>query len=346
VHEGDVLAELFKEDYGKEGYDVMGHSVMPHKVKRAIFQYGRNMHVSEDGRFLISDVNGHVTLEGDKIFVSSELELVNVDNSTGDVDYSGNVIIKGNVLTGFSVKATGNITVNGLVEGASLTAGGNITLIRGVQGGGRAQLTAGGDIVSKFIESANMVSADGKIETDSILHSKVIAKGPIIVQGRNGLIVGGDVKSRVLIDCKTIGNDMGTATIVGVGVDPTVKKRIDILKHELETLGKQKIQLGQLITALRKKQDMEGALDEEKTALQQKTLRNMMLIEKQLNDDKKELEECRNMISEDLNARIKVYRTAYVGTKIMFGDQYIFLREKYDFCQFVKQGADIKSTGM
>ena len=346
INAGDVVAELFPEDYGTPGYDVVGQQVSPKKVKRAVFQYGRNLKVSEDKRFLISEVSGHVTLENDKVFVSNELELVNVDNSTGDINYSGNVIIKGNVITGFSVNASGDITVNGLVEGANLTAGGNITLMRGVQGGGRAMLTAGGDIVSKFIESANMVSAGGKIETDSILHSKVIAKGPIVVQGRNGLIVGGDVKSRVLIDCKTIGNDMGTATVVGVGVDPTVKKRIDVLKNELEQLGKQKIQLGQLVTALRKKQDIEGGLDAEKQALQQKTMRNMLMLEKQLSDDKKELEECRNMISEDASARIKVSRTANIGTKVMFGDQYIFLREKYDFCQFIKKDGDIKSSGM
>ena len=139
---------------------------------------------------------------------------------------------------------------------------------------------------------------------------------------------------------------MGTATVVGVGVDPTVKKRIDVLKNELEQLGKQKMQLGQLVTALRKKQDIEGGLDAEKQALQQKTMRNMLMLEKQLSDDKKELEECRNMISEDASARIKVSRTANIGTKVMFGDQYIFLREKYDFCQFIKKDGDIKSSGM
>lgn len=346
IKKDEEVAELFPEDYGTPGYDVMGNSVNPKKVKRAVFLYGHNMHVSDDGLHLISDVSGHVTLENDKIFVSNVLELVDVDNSTGDINYEGNVAIKGNVLSGFSVVASGDISVNGLVEGAVLKAGGNITLVRGVQGGGRAVLTSGGNIVTKFIESANMVSADGSIETDSILHSRVVAKGPIVVQGRNGLIVGGDVKSRVLIDCKTIGNMMGTATTVGVGVDPTVKKRIDVLKKELEDLGKQKIQLNQLVTALRKKQELEGALSQEKLSLQQKTMRQMILIEKKINDDKSELEKCRSMISEDANARIKISRTAYVGTKVMFGDQYMFLREKYDFCQFFKQGADIKSKGL
>lgn len=71
----------------------------------------------------MSQVSGHVILENDKIFVSNVLELVNVDNSTGDIDYEGDVVVKGNVLAGFTVKATGDITVSGIVEGATVIAG-------------------------------------------------------------------------------------------------------------------------------------------------------------------------------------------------------------------------------
>ena len=54
INAGDVVAELFPEDYGTPGYDVAGQQVSPKKVKRAVFQYGRNLKVSEDKRFLIS----------------------------------------------------------------------------------------------------------------------------------------------------------------------------------------------------------------------------------------------------------------------------------------------------
>lgn len=45
---------------------------------------------------------------------------------------------------------------------------------------------------------------------------------------------------------------MGTATVVGVGVDPAAKKRVDELKTSLQKLGDSKIQLNQIMTALRK----------------------------------------------------------------------------------------------
>ena len=52
----------------------------------------------------------------------------------------------------------------------------------------------------KFIESAENVSAGGSIEADSILHSKVTAKSTIKASGRNGLIIGGDVKAVNMIE--------------------------------------------------------------------------------------------------------------------------------------------------
>lgn len=339
---GDVVAVLHREDRGESGKDLLGRAVAPKKVKHVVFRYGKNLAPSEDGLQLLSKVNGHVTLEDDKIFVSDVMQLVNVDASTGDINYEGSVVITGNVLSGFSVKAAGDITVSGIVEGAVVEAGGNITLNRGIQGMTKAVVKAGGDIVTKFIESVALVEAGGKIETDSILHSKVIAKGPVVASGKNGLIVGGDVRSISLVEAKNIGNDMGTATVVGVGVDPAAKRKVDQLKQSLQQLGDNKIRLNQIVTALRKKQETEGTLDADKLEMQQKTMRNLILLEKELSEQKAELEELRGQLNEEVNARVKVMRNIYVGTKLVFGDQSYFIKEKAGFCQYVKERADIK----
>ena len=134
-----------------------------------------------------------------------------------------------------------------------------------------------------------------------------------------------------MIEAKTIGNAMGTNTSVGVGVDPSMKRRVDELKNSLGKLGDNKIQLNQLLNALRKKQDSEGGLDEAKHELQMKTMRNVIMLEQEI-------------IGEEKHACIKVSDAAYAGVKLTFGDQCMFLKQKYDYCQFVKEGADIKSA--
>ena len=343
IKKGDVVAILHPADPGNDGVDVHGRAIHPSRVKRAVFRYNRNLKVSDDGLQLISLVDGHVILENEKIVASNVMELINVDNSTGDIEYDGNLSIKGNVLAGFSVRATGDISINGIVEGAVVQAGGNIVLNRGVQGMTKASIKAGGNIVSKFIESAQLVQAGGYIETDSILHSKVNAKGYIKVQGRNGLIIGGDVRSMVLVSAKVIGNEMGTVTTVGVGMDPASKSRIDELNKELLRMGSNKMQLDQIATALRKLREANGKLPEDKVELQQKTMRNLIILEKQIGEYKKEYAELKSQLSEDSNARIKVYDSVNVGVKLVFGEQCFFIQSKHEHCQFAKERGTIKS---
>lgn len=343
VKAGDCVATMTPEVPGTPGTDVLGKTITPRRARRGVFKCGRNLKPSADGLQLLTEVNGHVTLEGDKIFVSNVLELVNVDASTGDINYDGNVVIAGNIQAGFTVKASGDIEVKGMVEGAFVEAGGDLILVHGVQGMGKAVLKCNGNMVTKFLESAQGVYVGGNLDTDTILHSKVEVRGNVTALGKNGLIIGGDVRSSTLISAKYIGNSMGTATVVGVGVDPSTKRRLETLKKEITSLNDNKMKLNQIITALRKKQELEGKLEADKQEMFQKSTRNLILAEHEMTQKRAEHDELQQLINEDANARIKVMRTAYPGTKIIFGDTYMFVKNRYDYCQFLKSGADIKS---
>jgi len=94
---------------------------------------------------------------------------------------------------------------------------------------------------------------------------------------------------------------------------------------------------------LRKKQEMFGTLDPDKQKMLQNTMKSLIILEQLIASDKRELEECRMQLTEDSGARIKVFNNAYPGIKFVFGEQYLFLREKYTYCQFMKVGPDIAS---
>ena len=218
--------------------------IRPQKVTNKILKFGRNISASEDRTKIYSDVDGHVSLVDDQVFVSDIYEVpADVDSSTGDISYDGNVAIKGNVRTGFTVRAKGDIIVNGVVEGAVLEAGGQIILKRGISGKNRGRLFAGSNIVSKFIESAE-VTAGGYISTDAIMHSHVSARGDIIASGKKGFISGGELRSTTMICAKTAGSTMGTTTVLEVGTDPNIleeyrgmEKEIAELQSEIEKIN-------------------------------------------------------------------------------------------------------------
>ncbi|MCR5753530.1 MAG: FapA family protein, partial [Acetatifactor sp.] len=171
---GEVLARIIRGKKGEAGFNVMGKRLVPREDRRLHFRYGNNIEVSEDGLSLISKVDGHVVLVDDQVFVSDVYEVENVDLSTGNIDYTGSVQVNGNVSSNFIINAGGNVVVKGVVEGAHIKAGGNIVIARGMIGMTKGVLQAGGDVISKFIENAT-VMAEGYVNTESILHSKVSA---------------------------------------------------------------------------------------------------------------------------------------------------------------------------
>ena len=228
----------------------------------------------------------------------------------------------------------------GVVEGANVDAGGNLTVNRGIQGMNKAQIHAGGDLVSKFVENATIVCG-GNIETDSLLHSSSSAGGKITVNGKNGLLVGGTARAGQLVTAKQIGNTMGTVTNVYVGVDPSLRKRVNELSELIKKAVADKEKLGQVVAVLRKKMETEGKLEPERQEMLQKSMRNIILIEQSVKQMTEEYNNGKESLIEDTNARIKITGSIYQGVKLSFGNTVLFIKDKNDYCQYVKEGADI-----
>ena len=85
----------------------------------------------------------------------------NLGAATGNVDFHGDVFVEGNVYAGITVKTTGNITINGHVETASLFAGKDVILKNGMQGSGNGIIRAGRNVMARFIEQTKVYAGNG-----------------------------------------------------------------------------------------------------------------------------------------------------------------------------------------
>ncbi len=342
VKKGDVLAVLIPADSGTPGVDVFGAPIAPIKIKRYTLKHGNNIELSEDGLEMRSLVDGHVTLEGDRVFVSNNYDVpADVDTSTGDIDYSGSVTVKGNVRTGFTLRAEGNVEIFGVVEGALIEAGGDVILHRGIQGMSKGVIKAKGNVISKFIESAK-VTAEGYIETDSVLHSDISAKGDIYVRGKNGSIIGGNTRSSILVEAATIGSPMGTTTVVEVGTDPAVKDRVNYLKQTISSKTEEKEKLDKVLLVLRKKKEM-GVLEEEKIPLIASTTKTVITLDSEVKTMTKEYESLLSEIETNKAAVIKIKKDIYPGTKISISEDYILVHETLSHVMYKKERGEIKA---
>ncbi|MCR5278156.1 MAG: FapA family protein, partial [Lachnospiraceae bacterium] len=249
---GDLLAKLTPADFGDAGTNVKGEKIRPRDVKTLQLHFGHNIELSADKTEIRSMVNGHVTYADGKVFVSNVLEVANVDNAVGNIDYDGSVTVTGNVCENFEVKAKGSVEVRGVVEGARIEAGENIIIARGMNGMHKGELIAGGNVISKFIENAR-VTAKGYVESESILHSEVVAGTEIKVTGKRGFIAGGRTCATSVIEVKNLGSAMGADTVVEVGMDTTVKRAIQELQKEVTALSKSLAQINPVLDGARTK---------------------------------------------------------------------------------------------
>ncbi len=347
VKEGQLLARLVPEERGTDGTDVLGMPLNPAKVTHLSLKHGKNIHLSDDKLEMYSDVSGNVTLVDDTVFVSNVYEVpADVGPSTGDIDYDGSVEVKGNVLTGYTVKATGDITVNGAVEGAVLAAGGKIVLKRGIQGMGKGNMQAKGDIISNFIESSKVTSG-GRIITDAIMHSDVVSQDNVQVHGKRGLIAGGKIRSATRIETKTAGSSMGTQTDLEVGVDPTMVDRYHAIEKDIELLSGEKEKIMQNLQVLQKRLKTKGKLDDDKMKILKANTERIKEIDAQIESGTQEYESLGAELEKNSGAgKIIVEDIAYPGVKLTISNVVTYIHTETQHSAFVREGADIRIKGI
>lgn len=342
---GDALAQIIPEVPGVDGSDIFGNRIRAKEPRRITLKFGQNIGLSEDKRTIYTMVDGHVTLLEDKVFVSDVYVVKNVDVSTGNLDYQGSIQIDGNVTSNFEVKAGGNVIVEGVVEGAKITAGGSITIGKGMNGAAGGILKASGDVIVKFLENARVV-AGGFVHSGAILHSRVSAGTEVIVEGKKGLIVGGYVQAAKRIEAKSIGASMGAPTILEVGVNPLIKTQYTRLQKThadmMKTIQNAEVILENFKEKLsRKVQFNEGQL---------KYMKSVAALAEEKGAELRELdirlEKLRKMMETQKHAEILVNNEMFPGTTIIIGDATKTIQTSYHYCKFVRDRGEVKMVSL
>ncbi len=341
IQKGQVLATLTPEDLGKPGINVLGEIIKQPSYNKLKLKFGKNILISEDKCIITSEVDGHASIVDGKVFVSNIYEVNDVDTSTGNIAFEGKVLVKGNVRSGFEIVSKGDIEVHGVVEGATLISGGQIILERGIQGMNKGLLKAGGNIITKFIESAQ-VEAEGFVQTESILHSRVSAKGEVIVQGKKGFVNGGVVTSLTGVTARTIGSPMGTDTKIEVGIDPSLKEHRQDLLKEIEEMKKKNSMIEPVINNFVKKLSQGTKFNTDQMNYAKKLSDEHQDLSKKMKDAQTQIDGINDSLTLASNAKIKVTDRIHTDVKLTISDCVMYLREEYDHCQFVKEQGEIK----
>ncbi|MCD6327752.1 DUF342 domain-containing protein [bacterium] len=227
VARDQLIAILIPPTEAKDGIDVIGEVSHGKEGKPASIQVGQNIAFSEESGRLVAETDGILKYNGRSISVEPVYKVNgNVDFETGNIDIKGKVVIQGNVLDQFKVKASEGIEIKGLVEGASLKSPGDISIKGGVAGKGKCVIAAGGNLDVNYIDQAKVKCAKDISVNVEVLNSNIESRGTIFV--KQGGIVGGRVVAGVSIETKTLGSEAGIATEIVVGHDPALASKLNI----------------------------------------------------------------------------------------------------------------------
>lgn len=346
IKEGDLLAELIKEDPGKIGIDVFGKETKPKTVKGRRLEYGKDIQISEDQTKIYSQVTGHAKLEKGKVIVSNVFEVAgDIDNSTGNIQYNGSVLIKGNVRSGFKVIAQGDIIIEGIVEDATVISEEQIIVKRGIHGANRGLLQAGRNIICKFIENARIISG-GYIETETILHSKVDAFTEIRVSGKKGFIAGGYVRAGSLIEAMNVGTEMETITRIEVGVDPSKKERFDELQKQIVEVTRKIEQIKPILINYKMKLKKGVAFSKDKVDYIRILVIQMQNLQADYTALDYEFQELHSVMNSDSTARIKISNKIYPGVTVVVSEAMMTIKDTKTYSQFYKEDGLVKISSL
>ena len=221
---------------GTPGRTVQNEEIPPKKGKAASAPKGRNTQLSEDGRVLLASIAGHVEFSGRSFQVRPLLDIPgNVDFSVGNINFVGDVHIHGDICSGFTVRAMGNITVEGVVEACTVEAGRDLIVARGVQGDNQAVIRAQQNLFAKYLENS-CVYVKNNLETECVINCDVYCDGGVTVRSGHRSIIGGRVRAAHEVSAGIIGSRAENRTDVMLGGQPCEEFDYDMLAKELQDL--------------------------------------------------------------------------------------------------------------
>ena len=320
VKEGQEICRLIRPTEGEPGRTVLDQEVPAKSGKSVPLPKGRNTEVSEDGDALLASIPGHVEFSGRNFQVKPVLDIDgDVDFSTGNIKFVGDVNIKGDVISGFAVNAMGNVYVGGVVEaGGTVEAGGDLTVAKGILGDGSTVIRAARCIFAKYIENATIYVREN-LQTDCIVNGQIYCDGEIQVCSGRGSIMGGRVWAGKRVSASAIGAKSEVKTSVALGGLPCATFEREAVREQLRELN-------------RDLERLENQLDSPlKSTLLGKARMKLSVAELKLKQLDEDLTASKENLKDQDSGRMEC-GVAYAGTEINFGDEFLRLRQETHQC--------------
>lgn len=153
----------------------------------------------------------------------------NVDFTTGNITFVGDIVVHGDVHPGFSLTGSG-IRVKGRFNGGKIKGRGNVVADNGVKGSPQATIKAGLTVRIASCERSTIITPGNLIIDGIALHSNLYVGGSLIIKDR---LQGGNAHVGGVVYVKEkLGHSQGAPTNISMGYDPIEYLRLYDIKTQ------------------------------------------------------------------------------------------------------------------
>ncbi len=308
---GTPIAAITMPTEGEPGKDITGRVVLQKKGVPAKVNVGKGTSLVDDGKQIIAAVDGNLVYKNGAFQVDETL-IINgdVDVSSGNIDFIGAVVVKGSVYEGFRVTSKRDISINGSVNGAELSADGNINIKIGSI---NSQIECKSSVKLGFCENTK-VRADGDVESASFVGGEVFAGKKIIASGK-GVIMGGKYTALDGIEASVIGSEKYVKTLITLGNNAVLSEERDKLEKQIAEFEDKADQLGKILVTLNEL-SKKAKLSPEREQLKTEALRNRLKLQSEVKKSKLRISEIDETLQLTQNLSVACKRVIYPGVTL------------------------------
>ena len=316
VHKGDIIADITLPLEGTPGTDVRGKTLRQVVGKKAAYSIGTNTELSEDGTKIVALIDGNINFKNNAFVIDNVVTIAgDVDASVGNINFVGDVVIKGEVMEGFKISSNANIIVAGNVNGAQLEADGDIIIKKGCI---NSKVVAHGSVTINFCERSD-IKCDGTLTSSNFVICDVYC-GELCVKGNTGGLMGGKYTSLSSAELPNIGTKNYTPTMLTIGDNALLAEERDSLMKEIEKNQKSINDVTLIINFLNEKKKELRSLPEDKEKILGNACRQKILLGVEIKNLNKRVDEINITLASRQYLSVSCRGYMYPGVKIIIND--------------------------
>ena len=215
---GDLLAIYTPPGESRTGRSVEGRELPANAPRDPKPSLGEGVELDDESGEIRATVAGIVSYpEASTLSVTSHFQhRGDVDLKSGDLQMEGTLQITGDVARNASAAATGDLIVNGMVDGGTVRANGSVTIGGGVIGSETTFVVAGGDLACNHADGADLRSGGTLSIASNAIKTRITAR-KIVIGANQGSVVGGELRAAESIVLGNVGSKLSTRTVVAIG---------------------------------------------------------------------------------------------------------------------------------